>query len=165
MRTMTLETYAKNYLCDLTGQKSVSIHKLAGLANKNERIKNALIFYCFVMDKMRTLVKYLEIDEDEKELLLSTGNIIENQYKRYDFEKIYQSYHRYVNRIKYDNEIKASIRKNTLQIMKDKKISKYQIYNSLHLNPGNINDYLTNGNVSKVSLSTSKKIYQYCLSI
>ena len=48
--------------------------------------------------------------------------------------------------------------------MEEKGITKYKIYNLLNLNPGNVNDYLTNGNIKKVSLSTSKKIYQFCLS-
>ena len=105
------------------------------------------------------------ISKEDKALLISNTNVIENQYEKYDFEKVYLSYRRYMNKNEYDNEIKTSIRLNTIQVMKDKRISKYKIYNSLHLNPGNVNDYLTNGNVKKVSLLISKKIYQYCLSL
>ena len=44
---------------------------------------------------------------------------------------------------------------------KEKHISNYRIYTDLHLNHGNINDYLTNGNVSKLSLATAQKILDY----
>lgn len=164
MRRMTIETFLKKYLCDLSGLNSLSIHKLAILANRNERIRNVLILYCSLEGKLRILVKYLKMDEKEKALLLSNSNVIENQYKKYDFEKIYLSYRRYVNKNEYDNEIKASIRLNTIKVMEDKKITNYKIYKMLKLNPGNISDYLTNGNVKKVSLLTTKKIYEFCLS-
>ena len=47
-------------------------------------------------------------------------------------------------------------------MMDDKKITKYRVYRDLSLNPGNINDYLTNGNSKKVSMNVVKKIYNYC---
>ena len=164
MRQMTLECFVKRYLLDLSGQKSLSIHKLAKDANNNERLKNALIFYCYLTFKIKILIKYLKVSDEEKTFLSSSSSSVDDYDKRYDFEKIYTSYRRYLNKKTYDNEIKNSIRLNTLKIMNDKKITKYKIYKGLELNPGNVNDYLTNGNVEKVSLETSKRIYQYCLS-
>lgn len=161
---MSIECFTKRYLLDLSGQKSLSIHKLSLLANKDERLKNALILYCLLSGKERVLVKYLKLDNDEKAAILSKTNVIKNQFEKFDFEKIYLSYDRYMNKKHYEDEIKASIRENTLKVMEEKKITKYKIYKRLNLNAGNINDYLTNGSVEKVSLSTSKKIYQFCLS-
>lgn len=164
MRQMTLNAFVKQYLLDLSGQKSLSVHKLAILANKSERIKNALVLYCSLNNKIKILVKYINIGDEEKEELLSGANILEKQYRKYDFEKIYLSYQRYTMTKEYDNKIKATILANTLTLINEKKITKYKVYKTLRLNPGNINDYLTNGNVDKVSLSTSKRIYQFCLS-
>ena len=39
---------------------------------------------------------------------------------------------------------KESIKNALEESIKDKKISNYSIYNSLHLNPGNINSYIKN---------------------
>ena len=163
MRRMTFRCYVEKYLQDLSGQKTLSIHKLAAIANSDVRMKNVLILYCCLNNKEKVLVKYLNLSPEEKSALLSSENHIKNQFDKFEFEKIYKSYDRYSNKKEFDNEIKNTIRLNTLEVMSKKSITKYKIYKFLNLNPGNINDYLTNGNVDKVSLSTSKKIYQFCL--
>lgn len=160
---MTIKGFVEKYLQDLSGQKTLSIHKLASIANGDVRMKNVLILYCCLNNKEKVLVKYLNLSQEEKSALLSPENHIKNQFDKLEFEKIYKSYDRYINKKEFDNEIKNTIRLNTLEVMNKKSITKYKIYKFLNLNPGNINDYLTNGNVDKVSLSTSKKIYQFCI--
>ena len=46
---------------------------------------------------------------------------------------------------KRDNDLKGAMRKKILSIQKEKHCSNYRVYTDLHLNPGNINSWLKNG--------------------
>ena len=95
---------------------------------------------------------------------LTKDNYLSDKFSNYSFGKIYQSYLRKTKTNEYDDETKALIRINILNSMKEKGISNYRIYTDLKANPGNVNDYLKNGNVKKVSLKLVKDIYRYCQS-
>lgn len=162
MRKMTFVSFLEYYLSDVSGQSSLSIHKLFKLYKKNFRILDSLILYALFTDKMHILYKY--IDDSKKHLLigLTKDNFLEDKYDYFEFKKIYQSYIRKINKHEYRNITKQMSRKHILSFMAEKNISNYRIYTDLSLNPGNINDYLTNGNVHKVSLSLVEKIFRYC---
>ncbi len=55
------------------------------------------------------------------------------------------------------------MRKKILSIQKEKNCSNYRVYTDLHLNPGNINSWLKNGDSTKVSYQTAEKIMNYVL--
>ena len=160
MRYMTFNNYLKQYLADVSGQSSFSIHKLTKLSKRNVRILDPLILYCLFEDKMNIFNKYCSCNHNLESL--NKNNFLDDKYSDYAFQKIYQSYTRKNNLSKYDLQTKGLIRDNILKLMNEKNISKYRIYSDLSLNPGNINDYLLNGNAKKVSLNLVKKIYNYC---
>ena len=164
MRELTFETFLKQYLKDVSGANSLSIHKLSDLSKKNKRIVDPLILHCLLNNKMNILFKYLDAEERTKLDILTKDNYLDNRFSNYSFIKIYQSYQRKKNTVTYDNEIKSMIREKILTIMKEKKITNYRVYKDLNANPGNVNDYLKNNNVNKVSLAMAKRIYNYCLS-
>ena len=164
MRELTFKTFLEQYLRDVSGQKTLSIHKLVELSNYNKRIVDALILYCALNNKIEILKKYIDLKEFHSLENINKDNYLNNQFSNYSFIKIYQSYLRKKNTVTYDNEIKSMIREKILTIMKEKKITNYRVYKDLNANPGNINDYLKNNNVSKVSLAMAKRIYNYCLS-
>jgi len=64
-----------------------------------------------------------------------------------------------------DNELhtKTLVLKKIRTIQQQKQISNYRIYTDLKMNQGNVNDFLTNGNVSKLSLSSVEKIFDYVM--
>lgn len=160
MRGLSFNKYLKLYLVDVSGQSSFSIHKLAKLSKKNIRIVDPLVLYCLLEDKMTIYNKYCGFNQELKSL--SKDNFLDDRYKDYAFQKIHQSYIRKTKVFEYELETKKLIRENILKMMNDKKITKYRVYRDLSLNPGNINDYLTNGNSKKVSMDVVKKIYNYC---
>lgn len=160
MRSLTFNKFLKQYLVDVSGQPSFSVHKLAKLSKKNIRIVDPLILYCLFEDKMEICKKYLNLDDVLK--TLNKNNYLDDRYSNYSFQKIHQSYVRKTNSNEYDLQTKTLIRNNIMKMMNDKDISKYRVYTDLSLNPGNVNDYLTNGNSKKVSLELVKIIYNYC---
>ncbi|MBO4668143.1 MAG: transcriptional regulator [Bacilli bacterium] len=162
MRKLTFKTYLKQYLVDVSGQRSLNIHKLAILSKNNLRLVNPLILHCVLNDKTNVLFKYLDINKYPLVLALTKNNYLDKDFSIFEFKKIHQSYIRKANTIEYDNETKSLIRKNILKMMSDKNITNYRIYKDLKANPGNVNDYLKNNNCKKVSLKLVKQIYKYC---
>ena len=162
MRKLTFKTYLKQYLVDVSGQRSLNIHKLAILSKNNLRLVNPLILHCVLNDKTNVLFKYLDINKYPLVLALTKNNYLDKDFNIFEFKKIHQSYIRKANTIEYDNETKSLIRKNILKMMSDKNITNYRIYKDLKANPGNVNDYLKNNNCKKVSLKLVKQIYKYC---
>ena len=162
MRKLTFKTYLKQYLVDVSGQRSLSIHKLAILSKDNIRLVDPLILHSVMNNKMNVLFKYLDISKYPLVLALTKNNYLDKSFSIFEFRKIHQSYIRKANSIEYDNETKSLIRKNILKMMKEKKISNYRIYCDLKANQGNVNDYLKNNNSKKVSLKLVKQIFRYC---
>ena len=58
----------------------------------------------------------------------------------------------------YNKAIKTMIRENIKKEMEKKNLSIYFIYKSLHLNKGNVNAFISKGDVDKLSLETTHKI-------
>ena len=165
MRKLTFKTYLKQYLVDVSGQRSLNIHKLAALSKKNVRIVDPLILHCVLNNKTNVLFKHLDITKYPLVLALTKNNYLDKDFNIFEFRKIHQSYLRKANAIEYDNETKSLIRMNILKMMKEKQISNDRIYKDLKANPGNVNDYLKNNNSKKVSLKLVKQIYRYCESL
>ena len=163
MRKLSFETFLKNYLSDVSGKKSVSIHYMSELSKDNVRVIDPLVLYCLYKNKMNIFFKYFKDDKYSDLKSLTKSNYLDASYSHYSFQKIRQSYERKASTPLYDNQTKSLIRDNIIKIMREKNISNYRVYTDLKLNPGNVNDYLTNGNSNKVSLELVKKIYNYCV--
>lgn len=163
MRKITFNSFVERYLIDVSGTRTLSIHKLYLMCRDNCRIVDPLCLYCVLNKKTDIFFKYFSDEKYDIFKSLTKDNFLDKRYSDYSFQKIYQSYLRKVNISQYDNEIKTKIRKNIIDMMKEKKITNYRIYKDLELNPGNVNDFLTNNNSKKVSLSLVKRIYNYCL--
>ena len=164
MRRLSFETFLKHYLIDASGQQSLSIHKLVKLSGKNTRIVDPLILYCLFKDRMEVLFKYIDINTKSSIINLSKENFLNDKFVNYSFQKIYKSYERKTKVNEFDNETKNLARSSILKLMKEKGITNYRVYKDLKANPGNVNDYLKNGNMKKVSLKLVKDIYNYCQS-
>lgn len=161
MRKQTFLGFLKYYLKDLTNSSVLSIHKLVNQSKTNYRLIDPLIIYCAFTSKQEILNKYTN-DEYSKVLeSLNENNFLSEKYKDYSFSKIYNSYKNKQNVPENDNALKEKIRKKTISLMKENKITNYRVYTDLKLNHGNVNDYLTNGNCKKVSLGLSKRIYTF----
>ena len=61
----------------------------------------------------------------------------------------------------HDNKIKEMMFLRITETIKLKSITNYRIYTTLNLNPGNANAFLKNGDISKVSLDTTRRILQF----
>ena len=161
MRALTFKGYLEKYIKDVSGSDTLSISKLVRMAKKNYRLTDSLILYCVLQNKVDLFNKHSKDKYAKLINGLTPRNFLSEKYQEYDFAKIWEGYQHRSNMVKYDNAIKARIRINILKAMKKRRITNYRVYTDLKLNPGNINDFLTNGNVSKVSLDLVERIYDY----
>ncbi|MBO4682415.1 MAG: hypothetical protein J5618_00975, partial [Bacilli bacterium] len=140
---------------------TANIHKLADASKKNIRIRDCLILYCALSNTQRILNKFTNNKYSDVLNKLDEYNFLSDDFSDFEFKKIYTSYQHKIKVIEYSDITKEKAHENIIRIMSEKGITNYRVYKDLKLNPGNINDYLTNNNVKKVSLDTVKRIYNY----
>lgn len=58
MRKLTFEGFLKQYVAELAGVQTASIHKLADCLSENPRLKEPLFLYALAFDKVDLLVRY-----------------------------------------------------------------------------------------------------------
>ena len=167
MREQLFPNFLKDYLQDVSGLQSCNIHKLVNMMKKNYRIKDSLILYCALGGDNKKAILNKYTDNKFKKVLdrINEQNFLSEEFDEYEFKKIWNSYQNKIRIVEYDDYIKEQARDTILKVMKEKGITNYRVYKNLNLNPGNINDYLTNNNIKKVSVTTVKKIAEYVYSL
>lgn len=165
MRNLTFVGFLQSYLVDLSVSNSCSIRNLIKELDDNARILEPLILFTKITTTNEQQSKYKKTVVQNCLLELSgfqdVENALENNLLPEKYQKVYNSYLVKKNKQKRDDRIKTMFFEKIKIIQKEKNISNYNIYKNLHLNAGNINDYLRNKNVSKVSLNTARKIFVY----
>lgn len=173
MRNLSFAGYLKKYLNSLSGEKTLSLAKLIQVATKEApRLAEPLYLYAAVTgqrDRLLSKSRGLWFFKDYKELSKHFSNqkdllaALEDNDGRIPqrYYKVYENYLSVRDGIKTDREFNLLARDATVRILKNVGISKYRVYTDLGLNPGNVNDYLKNGAVDKVSRKTAKAILDY----
>ena len=58
MRKLTFEGFLKQYVAELSGVQTASVHKLAACLNENPRLKEPLFLYALACDNVELLLRY-----------------------------------------------------------------------------------------------------------
>ena len=58
MRKLTFEGFLKQYVAELAGVQTASVHKLADCMTENPRLKEPLFLYTLTFDKVELLLRY-----------------------------------------------------------------------------------------------------------
>ena len=58
MRKLTFEGFLKQYVAELSGVQTASVHKLADRMAENLRLKEPLFLYALTFDKVELLLRY-----------------------------------------------------------------------------------------------------------
>lgn len=152
-------------MVELSFCNSSAVTKLCKEVNSNSRLAEPLSLYIKMTCKEDQINKIN--NGILQELLNELVNIsdvekaFQNNLLSDNFQKVYNSYIVILNRKKREERTKLLMLKKIKKMQQDKHISNYRIYTDLKLNPGNINEYLTNGKADKLSLQTAEKILNY----
>jgi uncharacterized protein YutD len=165
MRQLTLKGFIASYVKELSFSNTSSITKLINELDENPRLKEPLILHgilsgmpSHVSEKAPSFYsEYLKIKD------VIGNHLITEQYDTLpeNYKKILNTYNYKKNRINNDNHTKSLMRNKIIQIKNDKSISNYRIYTQLGMNHGNVNYFLKNGNLSKLSLNDVRAILDY----
>ena len=172
MRALTFKGFLARYTRELSGLASNDLKRLAGKAAANYRLVEPLVLYAAATDKLGYLRRvawdpYLVMEAREFPGDMDWSDVIavldrgDESVLRSEYHKAYRSYISVRDRQKTKNRSKALALNKTLDIQRQKKVSTYRIYHDLELNHGNVNAYLKNRDVSKVSLEVAEKVLDY----
>lgn len=163
MRELTFKSYLMRQMGELTGLKSSSLYRFAALSENNARLKDVLCLYLslYVEGKLRNQLtkKYPYLSTSCRALVGKTPEQFDDSLSEY--KTIYENYQNLVNKKINEDTIKLMLQKKIVEIQKKDGISNYRIYKTLNLNPGNVNAFLKNSDVSKLGLNTVRKILEF----
>ena len=171
MRELTFKGYLEKYVRRLSMSNTNSIYRLTNEVKDNHRLRYPLLLYALCAGKVDLLLKstkddallrkYTEIAERYtwhtmlKALELGDDSLDKN------YLKAYNSYLRKRDMQKTNTESKMLMHEKIKRLQDAAKVSNYRIYTDLRLNAGNVNAYIKNGDTSKVSLDTARRIVAY----
>jgi hypothetical protein len=172
MSRITLKGWLKIELARLAGQNTTSIHRLATLAkNHNSRLYEPLLVYALETAASSRLIAYFD-DENRKEEYRTVIEICHNRSileleeseivrLPWSYQKLLHTWKSVEHKGQRAERSKRMRLNKTRELMKAKGVSNAQIYQALHLNPGNTNAYLKHGDISKLSLENTTRIMRY----
>jgi len=172
MSRLTFPGWLKLELQRMSGLKTISIHKLAILAQEeNSRLAEPLLLYAIETDAVPRLMSYIkdrQIRQEYRNILDECGDTSILELNEEEKESLPWSYRKLLNnwraaegRAQHIENSKRMRLERSLQLMKEKDISNAQVYQALDLNPGNTNAYLKHQDTSKLSLENATRIMKY----
>ena len=168
MREWTLKGYLMAQLQALSEYNGVSLYAFSAMAKTNARLKDVLCMYLtlYVDEPLKTRLvkKYAYLSALCQSLDGLTEDTIvaflaDDQLSAY--RTVYDNFCYQRDRQEKEDALKRMMYEKIAERKREKNMSNYRIYSQLHLNPGNINAFLKNGDVSKVSLHTTRQILAY----
>lgn len=169
--------YLKLYLRALSANDTLSIKELAvESVSGNARLREPLFCYAAAKGCMPLLLATVEqlypklYKEYNKILDMCNRDfscfyqMLQNEDERIPIEylKVYHSYRWYLYKPKYQRKTKEEHRKFILNSKKDyPELTNHKIYTELRLDPGNVNAYINHGDLRRVSVKTTDRIFEY----
>ena len=173
MRQLTFEGFLKKYVRELSYCNSNSFHKLLKESEfQNPRLKELLMLYAYLsldknkLNKMFSNYNWFQKESAHFENYLDIDMLIsdlknEDSNIPVEYKKFYKTYVNMRNSSLSDMHTKELMLKKIIRLQVIKKVSTYRLYTDLKLNPGNLNDFVKNKKLDKISLRNSKRILNY----
>ena len=163
MRTLTFKGFLEQYLTELSHSGTCAISKLEKELSSNLRLREPMALYVKLYKEEYNAKSFKLAEALDYLSEYDVMQALQKHSLKNEFDKVYIAYLNRVNHFDNEADTKEKIRLRVLEEQAKQKISNYAIYKALKLNPGNINDYLKNGNTSKLSLETAYSIYDYVM--
>lgn len=126
MRKLTFEGFLKQYVAELSGIQTASVHKLADCLSENPRLKEPLFLYALAFDKVDLLLHYtvtsaVSAEYEQLSNLYSLAQmllLLEKQSPELPegYLKVWRSYCSVRDAILADNDTKELIHRRALEL-------------------------------------------------
>ena len=130
MRKLTFEGFLKQYVAELAGMQTASVHKLADCLNENPRLKEPLFLYALAFDKVDLLLRYtanstIAAEYEQLSNLYSLEQmlvLLEKQSSELPegYRKVWRSYCSVRDAALADNDTKELIHRRVLELQQKK---------------------------------------------
>lgn len=175
MSRITFKGWLKMELFRMSGAESLDLRILATRAQKSRpRLAAPLLLYAMETNVTERLLKSIykkDLLREYKEVILlchdkpiAELSLEEEEKLPWTYRKLLASWRTAKNRNESLTDSKRLRLERTRMLQKETGISNAQIYQTLDLNPGNVNAYLKHGDTSKVSLETATRIMKFLFS-
>lgn len=171
MRRLTFKGYLESYLPYLAGEDTLALSHLARLLPEEPRLVAPLLLWAAVSGKADRLSRLLDNDETRSDLellvalhhgsRLETALATEDSNLRPEYSKVWRSFAARRDAPERDADLKLRARARVLALAQEKKVTRYRMARDLGLNDGNLHAFLTQGNVSKLSLKRAFELVKY----
>ena len=168
MREWTLKGYLLSQLQMFSDYDGVSLYAFSDMARNDARLQDALCMYLmlYVDDSLRSrlMKKYAYLQAPCQSLAGLTVDNVESFFdcdQFSEYQTVYSNYCYLRDRGEKEDKLKRIMYQKIVERQREKNLTNYRIYTQLRLNPGNINAFLKNGDVSKVSLDTTRQILAF----
>lgn len=168
MRKLTFKGYLLSQLRYFSGLDGVSLYAFSRLSAQNVRLKQALCLYVTLYvegnlkDSLFRRFPHLATSCTQLSgLTVHNADTFLATTSHSDYRTIYENYVYARDQKEQENRLKGLMHQRIVQVRDAKQVTNYRIYTALRLNPGNANAFLKNGDVSKVSLDTVRRILSY----
>jgi hypothetical protein len=172
MRRLTFAGYLRSYVPYLADSESLSLVRLWERTVSHPRAVEPLLLLATVTGRPGSLIRRLRAVPKlaaELELLSTLANAgqleaalaDEDPRLRAEYHKAWRSY--VVRRDAHvrDAELKMLARQRALELEAKRDVTRYRVAKDLGLNPGNLHAFLTQGNVTKLSLDHAYELVEY----
>lgn len=170
---LKFKSYINSYVLALSERNTVSIRKNEAQLLNNEYFKKIYFIYLLLFDKKDSLMRLCKCDElkeyyeglftrypDKEDFM---RKLKANHPYTEEFNQLFISYRRYSNQRHTNLEQKLNIIENVNELRKTVKLSDYNIYKNLNINPGNFHAVFHLGIYRKMSLERCLAVYDYVL--
>ncbi|HIU49661.1 MAG TPA: hypothetical protein IAD22_01430 [Candidatus Limousia pullorum] len=168
MRKLTFKSYLLSQCRVFSEFDSTSLYVFSQLSENNARLKDTLSMYLIMYTseelRGRLLKKFSYLNSSCKKLEGVREENIESFLKNdelSEFRTIYNNFLYLQNHKANEDKIKEMMYEKIKQVKHEKNITNYRVYKDLSLNPGNVNAFLKNADMGKVSLNTVRKILAF----
>lgn len=172
MRQLTFAGYLKSLVPALAGVDTLAVRRLAQESHGKPRVAAPLVLMAVVTGRAEELARHLS---DQPQLLaelrvlqdLANGDQLEVALAsdttglREEYMKTWRSFVARRDAGARDERLKRVARERVLALETTRRVTRYRMAKDLGLNPGNLHAFLTQGNVSKLSLQHAYDLVDY----
>jgi len=172
MRRPSFKGWVSRELKHLSGENTLNLRRLAYLAQgPTPRLRERLILYAIATgqtDKLKNLLydelmmsELTALEQALRAIDIDNPNEMQQASLPIRYEKAINSFAAAYHAIDTKNESKRLRWERTVRLQKEKGVSNAEIYHALGVNAGNVNAYLKNGDIDRVTLDTATSIMKY----
>ena len=171
MRQLTFKSFLSNYLQSLSTQATSAPFRLAKELDTQPRLLAPLCLYAAhtlsnaQLNHLRQQHPSIDDEFTKHPFLSQPIDLLPSALETLDsmnaYRKCWNSYVSVRDKKLHELHTKQLMAKKINTLQQQYRISNYQVYKNLELNPGNINAFLAHADGSKVSLDTARRILNY----